>query len=123
MNHKLIEALLTHLLANDEASPQGPDNVHRQIDKIVIIRARIAGVHYGTLSDICDGFIHLRDSRRIWSWKGAFTLSEVSQVGPSGGRVAKIVPELSIPVEDIGEILTASSLATSKLDTINEGTE
>ena len=65
--------------------------------KRVIVRTYSAGVHYGTLvsrgTDVCV----LRDAKRIWSWKGANTLHEISLRGVgAGSKVSDPVKEISL---------------------------
>lgn len=64
----------------------------------VIIRTNTAGVHFGTLEaavSSADGFdVKLKDSRRIYGWAGAFTLSELAVLGttnPSGCKLSVTV--------------------------------
>lgn len=70
--------------------------------KLVMVRCDRAGVHFGTLVDVktaTDGFdIKLVKSRRVYSWAGAFTLSELSQLGPNkeGSKISIEIPEIYI---------------------------
>lgn len=61
---------------------------HPMMDKDVIIRTYSSGVHIGKLVSIdytvAGTEVLLENSRRLWKWNGAFTLSEVSQKGVSG---------------------------------------
>lgn len=111
---KIIEDTLKEMISDEESPKTGS---HPQIGKRVLIRTRLAGIHYGFLESVGD-FIILSDSRRIWNWSGAFTLSAVSQVGPSSAKIAMIVPQLSVPVCDLAEIHTVSETAANKLDGI-----
>ena len=94
----------------DKDKPQGtcPDALQ---GTTVLVRAKNAGVHVGTLEEATGEFVTLSSSHRIWKWEGAFTLSEVSQNGITGGRVACEVPLLSIPTVDVGEIIPMKSSA------------
>lgn len=72
---------------------------HHAVGKYCIIRSHGAGVFAGTVAQVlhaggCCEVVFADDARRIWKWKGAFTLSEVSQQGidKSGSRVACVVP-------------------------------
>jgi hypothetical protein len=49
----------------------------------VIVRGRNSGVHAGYLVEhrATDGVVVLRDARRIWSWSGAASLSELAVYG------------------------------------------
>lgn len=62
----------------------------------VLIRTYSAGVHFGTLVKREGQEVHLSNARRLWSWSGALSLSEVAANGIniSGSKV-------SVPVEEI----------------------
>lgn len=53
----------------------------------VIIRTYSAGVHFGKLvsEEKCEGGYHviLENTRRIWKWSGANSLSELASMGTS----------------------------------------
>lgn len=49
--------------------------------KYCVIRTYSAGVHIGIVEYINGTEVYLRNARRIWSWKGAFTLNEVATNG------------------------------------------
>lgn len=73
--------------------------------KAVLIRTYSAGVHYGYLhsqEDTLAGMkVTLVESRRIWSWEGAFTLSEIATNGISKGRLSCKVDNTMIAIEII----------------------
>lgn len=84
----------------------------------VIVRTYSAGVHVGELEVRKGREVTLRNARRIWSWAGAFTLSEISQNGISGGRISCVVSEITL-TEAI-EIIPASQKAEECLRVITE---
>jgi len=47
----------------------------------VIIRTINAGVHAGYLKEYKGMEVTLLESRRLWKWKGAMTLSEIAMEG------------------------------------------
>lgn len=49
--------------------------------KLVLIRTYSAGVHYGTLIERNGQEVHLSNAKRIWSWQGALSLSEIAMKG------------------------------------------
>lgn len=112
----LKEVIIETLGESGATTKEAPSTIcqHPLLGNDVIVRARNAGVHYGKLTDAGD-FITLSQSHRIWKWSGAFTLSEVSQKGVTGGRIACAVPVLSIPKTDVGEILNLTPEAREKL--------
>lgn len=87
-------------------------------NKLVMIRTDRAGVHYGTLKDIksvSDGFdVHLEKARRVYSWAGAFTLSELATVGPikTGSKISIEIPEIFIRAI---EVIPMTNKAADKL--------
>jgi hypothetical protein len=87
-----------------------------QQKQFVIVRTRDAGVHCGTLENISDGgSVTLSDARRIWRWRGANTLNELSQQGAANDwtRISEPVPDILI----IGacEVITCSAVARENL--------
>lgn len=66
------------------------------IGKFVLVRAGSAGVHFGTLEEKDGPEVRLSNARRLWSWNGALSLSEVAQVG-----IDLKNSKLSVPVEQI----------------------
>ena len=66
----------------------------------VLIRTYSAGVHFGTLESKDGMEVHLSNARRLWSWTGALSLSEVAMKG-----IDIKISKISVPVDDI--IITA----------------
>lgn len=66
------------------------------IGKFVLIRTYSAGVHFGTLIEKNGKEVTLKDARRLWSWTGALSLSEIAMKGVnlSGSKI-------SVPVDEI----------------------
>lgn len=64
--------------------------------KNVLIRTYSAGVHFGTLVSRTGQEVHLKNARRLWSWTGALSLSEIASNGIDlkGSKV-------SVPVDEI----------------------
>mgnify|MGYP003561046831 CR=1 FL=1 len=63
------------------------------IGKYVIVRTYGAGVHVGVLVSRTGKDVRLSDTRRVWQWKGALTLSELSLRGLTvdGSRVSETI--------------------------------
>lgn len=51
------------------------------LDRYVIIRTYSAGVHFGKLVAKDGKEVKLRESRRIWFWSGAASLSQLANEG------------------------------------------
>lgn len=75
----------------------------------VLIRAGGAGVHFGTLEEMNGLWVRLSSSRRLWSWEGALSLSEVSTKGVDLDRsiISESVEEIILP--SVIEIIFLSS--------------
>jgi hypothetical protein len=88
-----IENLTTHeareIVTLIETQTQ---TAHPAVGKYVVIRTYSAGVHVGYLVSASGKEVALRDARRIWLWEGAFTLSELSAHGISGGKMSEQIP-------------------------------
>jgi len=88
------------------------------IGRKAIIRARDAGVHYGTVEAVEGRTVVLSDSRRIWRWRGAMTLSDLSLTGPakSGDNYTRIAPAVErIAVLDACEIIPTAEAADKRI--------
>lgn len=64
-----------------------------------IIRTYSAGVHAGYVKERNGKEVTLVNSRRLWYWMGAFTLSEIAVNGvakPDECKFAVVVPEITL---------------------------
>lgn len=90
--------------------------MQENIGKYVVVRTNAAGVHYGVLKEYDPATRHatLTESRRLWYWNGAFTLSAVAKNGVKQG--SKIAADLdSITISQVEEILPATPKAEKSL--------
>lgn len=82
----------------------------------VVVRTYSAGVHVGILGPKAGEEVTLTDARRIWYWKGANTLNEISLHGvEKGSKVSEAVPEITL--RGWIEILPCSEEAEKSLRT------
>lgn len=90
------------------------------IGQKVIIRARDAGVHFGTLQSVDGRSVTLANSRRMWRWwsgGGEHTLSGVARHGLADRNEVKIAgPIASISILDACEIISMSDIAIASLE-------
>lgn len=71
--------------------------------KCVLIRSNSAGVHFGYLKKeeftLCGKVVVLLDTRRIWYWNGAASLSQIALEGvlhPKDCKFSVEIPEIEI---------------------------
>ena len=56
---------------------------HPLVGQVCVVRTYSAGVHIGEIVSINGTKCELKNAQRLFSWKGAFTLSEVANIGVS----------------------------------------
>jgi hypothetical protein len=66
------------------------------IGEFVLVRTHTAGVHCGVLKASCGTAVELTDARRVWRWRGANSLHELSQKGAAKEytRISEAVPRI-----------------------------
>lgn len=86
----------------------------------VIIRARDAGVHFGTLQSVDGRTVRLTNSRRMWRWWSAgdeISLSGVARHGLADRSEVRIAGEVSeISILDACEIIAMTDVAIASLE-------
>lgn len=87
----------------------------------VMVRTYSAGVHFGYIEkrDDINKIIKLSNARRVWSWSGAFTLSELSTEGPKNPNECKFsveVPEIELQWVEIIPITDEASKILNKIE-------
>jgi hypothetical protein len=84
---------------------------------VVLVRTYAAGVHVGEITARNGKEITLANAHRVWRWRGANTLHELSQRGGDTGytRVSEAVP--SIDLLDAIEVIPCSEKAAANLRT------
>ena len=81
-----------------------------------IVRTVHSGVHSGFLKFFEDDKCTLLESRRIWHWKGAATLSQLSQEGVKKPDLCKIPCEVGkIHLVGVIEVITATETAMESI--------
>ncbi len=82
-----------------------------------IVRTYSAGVFFGEVSERVGRETRIKNVRRIWSWNGAATLSELAEKGTSKPNECKFpasIPE--IVVTETIEIIPCSSKSVESLE-------
>lgn len=66
------------------------------IGEFVIVRTKNSGVHVGTLKESNGTAVLLTDTSRVWRWRGANSLHEMSLDGVDKdySRISKQVPRI-----------------------------
>ena len=89
--------------------------------KYVIVRTERAGVHFGILKSRNGSEVVLTDTRRIWYWDGAASLSELALHGASKPKSCKFTVTLpEITVLGAIEIIPCTDAATKKILAVPE---
>ena len=92
-------------------------------DKRVIIRSCDSGVHYGTLESRDGSEVTLSDSRRIWFWSGAASISEIAMNGVLKPQDCKFtVPVNTITVLGVCEVIRCTDEACRIIDEVPQWT-
>lgn len=91
------------------------------IGRKVLVRTYSAGVHFGTLSDLSENakVATLTDSRRVWYWSGAASLSQMAVEGvtdPDDCKFAMTVPEIIL--SEAIEIIQLTDAAIVNLENV-----
>lgn len=89
----------------------------RGLCPLVLVRTYGAGVHVGLLARLDGQVCELLDSRRLWRWQGANSLSEAARKGVSKGytRLSEPVPHAYLPTTI--EVFAVSADAAESLTT------
>ncbi|NMW21702.1 MAG: hypothetical protein HKK67_08750 [Chlorobiaceae bacterium] len=91
--------------------------------KHVLIRTYSAGVHFGELVRHDGMEVELNNARRIWSWNGANTLSDIAEKGLKNVKESRIsLTVKSIILTQAIEIIPLSHIALKSLNEVAEWT-
>lgn len=92
-----------------------------------ILRCRNAGVHAGWVDlNAAEGqWLTIVDSRRLWRWSGAATLSQLARDGvgnPGDCKFAVQLSELHLNTSDICEVIPCTPRAREAIEEVAEWT-
>ena len=100
-----------------QAGVQPAPVINPHLGKFVILRTRDSGVHCGVLLSQSGQVVKLSGARRIWRWRGANTLNELSVNGASMTDHTRISePVSSIVILDSLEIIPCTEVARENLE-------
>lgn len=88
------------------------------LNKRVIARIDRAGVFHGTLDYIDNEIIRLKDTRRIYYWNGALSVTDMAAKGLTGGRISVPVTTVEFMSDKIVELNECSEEASKSIVTI-----
>lgn len=93
----------------------------KKTKKIHIIRTYTAGVHVGEVVSRKGKEVVLKNSVRVHRWRGANSLSEMSQTGVDFTYSRISVPCSSVTLTEVIEVLKCTSVAADNLLTSRWG--
>lgn len=97
-----------------------PQPIHGAVGKKCVVRTYASGVHFGEVVSVASNEgrsrCELKNSRRLYNWKGAFTLSAVAKDGIdlSGSRISCVSDKIFI--EDAIEFIPMSEKSIAQLE-------
>ena len=81
--------------------------------RYVILRSNMSGVWLGKLAEQTSQSRVLTEARRLYSWDGALTCSELALSGPTGGRICGPVSRVEIDRAPGDEMIDATEAAVA----------
>lgn len=102
----------------EDAAPERPSGDY------VIVRTYSAGVHAGYLESRNGKEVVLRNTRRIWYWDGAASLSELAGRGTSKPENCKFPKAIdSITLTEAIEIIPCTEAAQKAIESVRAWSE
>lgn len=101
--------------------PESEVNMSSPAEKLngmeyVIVRSKDAGVHAGYLKDKAENSVSLVNSRRIWYWSGAASISQIATEGVKKPKECKFSVVVNrITVLGVCEILYCTESAKNNI--------
>ena len=99
------------------------ETVKNYIGKKVIIRSYVAGVFFGTLTEVENSegrmIVGMKDCRRLWYWDGAASVSQIATDGvmkPENCKFTVTVP--SMVISDVLEIIPTTDKAEESINSV-----
>lgn len=105
-------------------APEAVDIAASMIGKYCIVRTYSAGVHAGIVTDRKQREVILSDSRRIWYWDGAASLSQLAKTGTSKPDQCKFAVQIDeILLTECIEIIPCTQVAEQGIRGVSEWTK
>lgn len=84
----------------------------------VIIRTYSAGCFAGVLKSRDGKEVELTEARRLWSWEGGASLSQLAATGPSKPERCKFAVGVDVVLTEAIEIITATEAARKVIEAV-----
>lgn len=88
------------------------------INKKIIARIERAGVFHGTLDYLDTEIIRMKNVRRIYSWFGALSVTDMAVNGIRTGKITEPVSMVEFMSNNIIELNECSDKATRSIESI-----
>jgi len=89
------------------------------MEKKFIVRAKDAGVFYGTIKERIDNEVTMANARCLWYWDGAASLMQLAMEGVTAPQNCKFtMPADEVTILDVCEILPCTEKAMKCIDKI-----
>lgn len=121
-----METSITEIEINGEKYIKKSDAKIMDLPKgdYVVIRTNSAGVHAGYLSSQVNDKVVLKNTRRLWYWEGAATLSQIAGTGISKPDSCKFPAAISeITLHGVIESIPCTESAKNIIEGIDEWKE
>lgn len=84
------------------------------IGKKVLVRAKGAGVYFGTLKRMEGDQVKVVNVRNIWHWTGASCLSQIANEGVTGNKIGPVVS--SMIINNVLQVIPLTDKAITNLE-------
>lgn len=84
------------------------------IGKKVLVRAKGAGVYFGTLEKMEGDQVKVAKVRNIWHWTGASCLSQIANEGVTGDKIGPVVD--SMVINNVLQVIPLTEASITNLE-------
>jgi hypothetical protein len=91
------------------------------VGKKVVVRAKNAGVFFGTIVEKTEKSVKMKNVRKLWYWDGACAVEEIAQTGVAKPENCKFTVTVSeMEINDWEQILPATEEAIKSIEGVIE---
>jgi hypothetical protein len=89
------------------------------LEDTVMVRSESAGVFYGTPVEInlAEGWVKMKNARRVWYWDGAASLSQLATEGTSKPKGCKF--PIAVPEITVGKVIEIIPMTKQAIESLN----